>query len=301
MLGRRRSIPVVSGRMSAIPSPVDGVRLHDDSPTGRTGRVSCQLSRILAGRCLHGYDGIFLESKGRIVEVACWAHARSEVPREPAAGCARMERRWRGSASCMLSKRICAERCGGEWQTLTLDERAQRIAAAPAGAILACWRASMPGWKGIAEGLAKSAVRGAMDYKFSNWWAYPFTLRRLVGHRTTRSGNCYGSVHWDAATGFLWSERGGHAAAIHSACGLVQATTARPWVYFRDVLTRLPALLPRRGRTLLALRPTLEAGLKSARRSFLAILRRRCYVFRRRLLIQTRTNHGQLWPMTQFD
>ena len=34
----------------------------------------------------NGYDGIYLESDGRIIEVACSAHAE-EIPREPTAGC----------------------------------------------------------------------------------------------------------------------------------------------------------------------------------------------------------------------
>ena len=43
--------PVLALRRRST-SSTDGVRLHDDSPTGRTSRVSCQLSWILASRCL---------------------------------------------------------------------------------------------------------------------------------------------------------------------------------------------------------------------------------------------------------
>jgi len=40
----------------------------------------------LQADAFNGYDGIYLESEGRIIEVGCWAHARRKVPREPTAG-----------------------------------------------------------------------------------------------------------------------------------------------------------------------------------------------------------------------
>ena len=62
----------------------------------------------LQADAFNGYDGIFLESKGRIVEVACWRMRGGSSTR--AGGWMRLawKRRWRGSASCMPSKGICA-------------------------------------------------------------------------------------------------------------------------------------------------------------------------------------------------
>ena len=40
----------------------------------------------LQADAFNGYDGIYLESQGRIVEVGCWAHCAAEVPRVSAAG-----------------------------------------------------------------------------------------------------------------------------------------------------------------------------------------------------------------------
>ena len=38
-----------------------------------------------------GYDGIYLESQGRIIEVACWAHARRKFHESRRLDAARME------------------------------------------------------------------------------------------------------------------------------------------------------------------------------------------------------------------
>ncbi len=77
------------------------------------------------------------------------------------------------------------ERCQGEWQQLTLDERAAQIAAErqersrPLLDDFHAWlEAEAP------KVLPKSDVRGAMDYTLSNWAASAvYSERRLVGHR----------------------------------------------------------------------------------------------------------------------
>jgi transposase len=195
-----------------------------------------------------GYDGIFLESKGRIVEVACWAHARRKFHESRRQDAARMETALAWIGKLYAVEKDLRERCGGEWQTLTLDERAQRIAAArqerswPLLESFHAWlEAESP------KVLPKSAVRGAMDYTLSNWVAlsvYPedgwLDIDNNEGENSLR-GLCIGRRNWL----FCGSERGGHAAAIHfSLLASCKRHGHDPWVYFRDVLTRLPALLP---------------------------------------------------------
>ena len=54
-------------------------------------------------------------------------------------------------------------------------------------------------------------------------------------------GLCIGPDNWL----FVGSERGGRAAAIHfSLLASCKRHGHDPWVYLRDVLTRLPAMLP---------------------------------------------------------
>ena len=54
-------------------------------------------------------------------------------------------------------------------------------------------------------------------------------------------GLCIGRRNWL----FVGSDRGGRAAAIHfSLLASCKRHGHDPWVYYRDVLTRLPAILP---------------------------------------------------------
>ena len=95
--------------------------------------------------------------------------------------------------------------------------------------------------------LPKSAVRGAMDYTLSNWAAlsvYPddgwLDIDNNEGENSLR-GLCIGRRNWL----FCGSDRGGRAAAIHfSLLASCKRHGHDPWVYLRDVLTRLPAMLP---------------------------------------------------------
>jgi transposase len=83
----------------------------------------------LQADAFNGYDGIYLESQGRIVEVACWAHARRKFHECRRLDTARMETAlaWIGKLNAV--EKDLRQRCQGEWQSLSLDERAARIAA----------------------------------------------------------------------------------------------------------------------------------------------------------------------------
>ena len=107
-----------------------------------------------------------------------------------------------------------------------------------------------------------------MDYTLSNWAAlsvYPddgwLDIDNNEGENSLR-GLCIGRRNWL----FCGSDRGGRAAAIHfSLLASCKRHGHDPWVYLRDVLTRLPAMLPEASEEeLLALLPhRLEAGLIS--------------------------------------
>jgi transposase len=140
------------------------------------------------------------------------------------------------------------ERCQGEWEKLSLEERAVRIAAEqqqrsrPLLDSFHAWlEAEAP------KVLPKGPVRGAMEYTLSNWATlsiYPedgwLDIDNNEGENSLR-GLCLGRRNWL----FCGSDRGGRAAAIHfSLLASCKRHGHDPWVYLRDVLTRLPAMLP---------------------------------------------------------
>jgi transposase len=202
----------------------------------------------LQADAFNGYDGIYLESQGQIVEVGCWAHARRKFHESRRLDSARME-----SALAWISKLYAVEKelrehCAGEWNTLSLDQRAQRIAAvrqARSRPLLDSFHTWLE--TESPKVLPKSPVRGAMDYTLNNWAAlsvYPedgwLDIDNNEGENSIR-GLCLGRRNWL----FMGSERGGRAAAIHfSLLASCKRHGHDPWAYFRDVLTRLPAMLP---------------------------------------------------------
>jgi transposase len=119
-----------------------------------------------------GYDGIYLESQGRIVEVGCWAHARRKFHESRRLDSARMETALAWIGKLYAVEKDLRERCSGEWQPLSLDQRAQQIAAERQ----ARSRPLLDGFHAWLETeapkvLPKSEVRGAMDYTLNNWAA----------------------------------------------------------------------------------------------------------------------------------
>ena len=184
------------------------------------------------------------------------------------------------------------ERCQDEWKTLSLEERAARIAAErqersrPLLGRLPCLAGS-----GIAEGLAQErGSRGDGLHALELGGAVGVPERRLVGHRQQRrrelgAGPLPGTQNWL----FCGSDRGGRAAAIHfSLLASCKRHGHDPWVYYRDVLTP----------------PAGHASRAPARKTLLALLPHRwqpglilpafplprpppplCYVFRRTLTV----------------
>ena len=202
----------------------------------------------LQADAFNGYDGIYLESQGRIVEVACWAHARRKFHECRRLDAARMETTLAWIGKLYAVEKDLRERCQNAWNDLALQERAGRIAqerqerSRPLLTDFHAWlEAEAP------KVLPKSAVRGAMDYTLSNWTAlsvYPndgwLDIDNNEGENSLR-GLCLGRKNWL----FFGNDRGGHAAAIHfSLLASCKRHGHDPWVYFRDVLIRLPAMLP---------------------------------------------------------
>jgi transposase len=202
----------------------------------------------LQADAFNGYDGIYLESQGRIVEVACWAHARRKFHECRRLDAARMETTLAWIGKLYAVEKDLRERCQGQWQTLSLNERAERIAQERQE-----WSRpllnGLHAWLDVESPkvLPKSDVCGAMDYALNNWAALCVYIEdgwldidNNEGENSLR-GLCLGRKNWL----FLGSDRGGRAAAVHfSLLASCKRHGHDPWAYYRDILTRLPAMLP---------------------------------------------------------
>jgi transposase len=124
----------------------------------------------LQADAFNGYDGIYLESQGRIIEAACWAHARRKYHESRRLDAARMETALAWIGKLYAVEKDLRERCQGEWEEFALEDRAVRIVAERQ----ARSRPLLDGFHTWLESeapkvLPKSAVRGAMDYTLNNW------------------------------------------------------------------------------------------------------------------------------------
>jgi transposase len=202
----------------------------------------------LQADAFNGYDGIYLESEGRIIEVGCWAHARRKFHESRRLDSVRMETALAWIGKLYAVEKDLRQRCRGEWEDLTLEQRAVRIAAERQERS----RPLLDGFHTWLESespkvLPKSPVRGAMEYTLNNWTAlsiYPedgwLDIDNNEGENSLR-GICLGRRNWL----FCGSDRGGRAAAIHfSLLASCKRHGLDPWAYYRDILIRLPAILP---------------------------------------------------------
>jgi transposase len=192
-----------------------------------------------------GYDGIFTGSSGRIIEVACWAHARrkfydarSNAPRE---------------ANQVL-----------EWvqQLYDVEDRARELTAAERQALRQ--QESLPILDRIetyldelsSRVLPKSALGKALTYAKNQRAALRvyvsdgrLTIDNNVSERTVRV-QAVGRKNWE----FLGSPQAGpRAAVLFTILAGAKRHHLEPWAYMRDVLlhlsvgeTDLEALLPDR-------------------------------------------------------
>jgi len=234
-----------------VGDPLHPLTVFDYTPTHQRDGPAAFLKDYrgyLQADAFSGYDGLYLESNGRIIEVACWAHARRKFHESRRLDSARMETALAWIGKLYAVEKDLRERCQGEWEQLTLEQRAERIAAERQQRS----RPLLDGFHAWLEleapkVLPKSPVRGAMNYTLNNWTALSVYLEdgwldidNNEGENSLR-GLCIGRRNWL----FCGSDRGGRAAAIHfSLLASCKRHGHDPWVYHRDVLTRLAAMLP---------------------------------------------------------
>jgi transposase len=221
----------------------------------------------LQADAFNGYDGIYLESHGRIIEVGCWAHARRKFHESRQLDPARTETALAWIGKLYAVEKDLRERCQGQWAMLSWEERATRIAAERQQRS----RPLLEGFRTWLETeapkvLPKSDVRGAMDYTLNNWAALCvytqdgwLDIDNNEGENSIR-GLCIGRRNWL----FMGSDRGGRAAAVHfSLLASCKRHGHDPWAYYREH-TYQPSSHAARGqrrRSSVAPAPYLETGL----------------------------------------
>ena len=181
-----------------------------------------------------GYDGIYLGSAGRIVEVACWAHARRKFFD------ARSSDPERGHAAIAWIRRLydiedAAKAMSDEDRAAHRQEQARPLLTA-FGQWLQEQRLSA---------LPKSPIGQATAYALSNWEALCrytnagfLAIDNNAAERAIRP-IALGRKNWL----HLGSDHGGHTAAVlFSFTATCRRHDLDPFAYLRDVFTRLPAL-----------------------------------------------------------
>lgn len=195
-----------------------------------------------------GYDGIYAGSNGSILEAGCWAHARRKYHESRRLDPSRMETALAWIGQLYAIEKDLHERRHTVWRELPLEEQAARIASErqlrsqPLLADFHTWLETE-----APKVLPKSDARAAMDYTLSNWAALCrytesgwLDADNNVAENALR-GIALGRKNWL----FCGSDRGGRAATVHfSLLASCKRHGHDPFVYLRDVLTRLPAMLP---------------------------------------------------------
>jgi transposase len=200
----------------------------------------------LQADAFNGYDGIYLESKGTIIEVGCWAHGRRKFFEIRDLDSIRA-----GTALAYIRELYAIERdlrarCGNEWIHVPREEQFLLIAAerqARSRPVLQQFHAWMQAES--AKLIPKHPIQGAIQYALNQW---PALCRYTDDGRLSIDNNAVESHMRRIAIGrknwlFCGSERGARAAAIHySLLSSCARNGVAPFPYLRELLQRLAAL-----------------------------------------------------------
>ncbi len=209
-------------------------------------RVLANFRGYLQADAFSGYDGVYLDARGAIVEVACWAHARRKFFECRDSDSQRAHLALARIRQLYEIERRLAEQVAGEWRDLSLTERAARIAAVrqqDARPILAEFHTWLD--EQSTQVLPKSPIAAALRYALNQWAALcrytddgQLAIDNNAAERTLR-GLAIGRKNWL----FVGSEQGGHTAATILTL-ITSAVRHRldPFAYLRDLLRRLPTI-----------------------------------------------------------
>ena len=178
-----------------------------------------------------GYDGIFTGSDGRILEVACWAHARRKF----------FDARSSSPVEASLILEMIRRLYEVEDRARPLDDAARRdLRHSEAVPILERLRAELD--RLSAKLLPKSTLAQAVTYALNQWQALcrytedgRLTIDNNVSERRVRD-QAIGRKNWL----FLGSEQAGpRAAVIYTIIAGAKRHRIEPWAYLNDVILQL--------------------------------------------------------------
>ena len=177
-----------------------------------------------------GYDGIYLESGGAIVEVACWAHTRRYWYKAREQDAARAHH-----VLAVISRLYELERATKDADAASR----QQLRVEHAAPVLA----DLKQWLDDQEFLQKSLIGKAATYTRNQWEALNRYLEdgdlSIDNNAAERSMKpvAIGRKNWL----FVGSPKAGNRAAIlMSLIASCKANHVEPWAWLRDILTELP-------------------------------------------------------------
>ena len=178
-----------------------------------------------------GYDGIYTGSNGRIIEVACWAHARRKF----------FDARSSSPAEASLILEMIRRLYEVEDRARPQDDLARSaMRQAEAAPILQRLRVELD--RLSSRLLPKSALAKAVTYALNQWDAlcrYPHDGRLTIDNNTSERrlrDQAIGRKNWL----FLGSEKAGSRAAV--ICTIIAGAKRHllePWAYLHDVILQL--------------------------------------------------------------
>jgi transposase len=212
-------------------APYDVYDFTEDRKRDGPSRFLANYAGYLQADAFSGYDGIYAGSAGKILEVACWAHARRKF----------FEAQSSSPAEASLIVQIIRRLYEVEDRARSLDDDARRaMRQTEAVRILGRLREELV--RLSSKLLPKSALAQATTYALNQWQAL---CRYTEDGRLTIDNNASERRLRDQAIGrknwmFLGSDEAGPRAAV--LCTIIAGAKRHrlePWAYLKDVILQL--------------------------------------------------------------
>jgi transposase len=211
--------------------PYDVYDFTEDRKRDGPSRFLANYAGYLQADAFSGYDGIYAGSGGKIIEVACWAHARRKF----------FEARSSAPAEASLILQIIQRLYEVENRARSLDNDARR-AMRQAESVLILKRLREELDRLSSKLLPKSALAQATTYALNQWQALcryaedgRLTIDNNVSERRVRD-QAIGRKNWM----FLGSDEAGSRAAV--LCTIIAGAKRHrlePWAYLHDAILQL--------------------------------------------------------------
>jgi transposase len=212
-------------------APYDVYDFTEDRKRDGPARFLANYAGYLQADAFSGYDGIYAGSAGKIIEVACWAHARRKF----------FEAQSSSPAEATLIIEIIRRLTGVEDRARPLDDDGRR-AMRQTEAVPILERLQEELVRLSSKVLPKSAMAQAVTYALNQWQAL---CRYTEDGRLTIDNNASERRVRDQAIGrknwmFLGSDEAGPRAAV--LCTIIAGAKRHrlePWAYLHDVILQL--------------------------------------------------------------